>query len=140
MITDIVIQGVDVEDVASKLERCASTSLERAENSAVRFETTKTWTEAILFSYKRRHRRCKSGIKVGNQTIRFAPEATRWLGIWLDSPLTLQENRRRRIGKTRQTEAKIRRIVNQYGPHPRRRTTSSWPWYTVGCFTQQSLP
>ena len=32
--------------------------------------------------------------------------------------LTLQENRRRRIGKTRQAEARICRIVNQYGVPP----------------------
>ena len=48
----------------------------------------------------------------------FAPDAIRWLGIWLDSALTLQENRQRRIGKTRQAEATIRQIVNQYGVPP----------------------
>ena len=50
--------------------------------------------------------------------MRFAGEATRWLGIWLDASLNLEENRRRRIGKTRQAEAKLRRIVNQYGVPP----------------------
>jgi hypothetical protein len=50
--------------------------------------------------------------------VRFAGEATRWLGIWLDASLNLEENRRRRIGKTRQAEAKLRRIVNQYGVPP----------------------
>ena len=50
------------------------------------------------------------------------PEATHWLDIWLDSALTLQENRRRRIGKTQQAEARIRRIVNQYGVPP----ASAW--------------
>ena len=50
--------------------------------------------------------------------VRFAGEATRWLGIWLDAALNLEENRRRRIGKTRQAEAKLRRIVSQYGVPP----------------------
>ena len=40
------------------------------------------------------------------------------LGIWLGSALSLQENRRRRIGKARQAEARIRSIVNQYGVPP----------------------
>ena len=40
---------------------------------------------------------------------------TRWLGIWLDSTLTLAECRRRRIGKARQAEAQLRQIVNKYG-------------------------
>ena len=50
--------------------------------------------------------------------VQFNPEATRWLGIWLDSSLNLADNRRRRIGKTRQAEARLRRIVNQYGVPP----------------------
>ena len=48
----------------------------------------------------------------------FNPESTRWLGIWLDASLKLAENRRRRIGKTRQAEARLRRIVSQFGVPP----------------------
>ena len=111
-----IVEGVDLDDAATKLEGCARASLGWAESNAVQFETAKT--EAILFSRKRKHRRCQRGIRVGDQTVRFAPDATWWLGIWLDSGLTLQENRRRRIGKTRQAEARIRRIVSQYGVPP----------------------
>ena len=111
-----IVEGYDISEVASKLEKCAAASLRWAEDNAVRFETSKT--EAILFSRKRKHRQCQRGIRVGDQMVRFAPGATRWLGIWLDSALTLQENRRRRIGKTRQAKAKIRRIINQYGVPP----------------------
>ena len=50
--------------------------------------------------------------------MRFAGEETRWLGIRLDASLSPEENRRRRIGKTRQAEAKLRRIVNQYSVPP----------------------
>ena len=93
------LQTLRVWDVVAKLEGCARASLRWVESNAVRFETAKT--EAILFSRKRKHRRCQRGIRVGDQTVQFAPDATRWLGIWLDSALTLQENRRRRFGKTR---------------------------------------
>ena len=105
-----IVEGVDLDDVTTKLEGCARASLRWAESNAVRFETAKT--EAILFSRKRKHRRCQRGIRVGNQTVHFAPDSTRWLGIWLDSALTLPENQQRRIGKTHQAEARIRRIVN----------------------------
>ena len=81
----------------------------------MRFETTKT--EAILFSRKRKHRRTQRGFRVGGQLYRFAPEETRWLGIFLDSALTLRENRRYRIGN-RQAEARLRCIVSQYGVPP----------------------
>lgn len=52
---------------------------------------------------------------MGGQTVRFTREAIRWLGIWLDYMLTLAENRRRQIGKARQAEARLRRIVSTYG-------------------------
>ena len=55
---------------------------------------------------------------MGDQEIRFAKGATRWLGIWLDSALTLAENRRVRIGRARQAEARLRRIVSTYGVPP----------------------
>ena len=48
-------------------------------DNVVRFETSKT--EAIIFSRQRRHRRCDRGVRVGDQAVRFAREATRWLGI-----------------------------------------------------------
>ena len=89
------------------------------------------WTRprATRFASRRRRRRqsffaqaqapsMPEGIRVGGQVVHFAPEATKWLSIWLDSALTLRENRRRRIGRTRQAEARIGRIVNQYGVPP----------------------
>ena len=82
-----IVEGVDLDDVATKLEGCARASLGWAESNVVQFETAKT--EAILFSRKRKHRRCQRSIRVGNQMVRFPPDATRWLGIWLDSALML---------------------------------------------------
>ena len=55
---------------------------------------------------------------MGDQRVRYAQGATRWLGIWLDAALTLRENRRRRIGKARQAKARIKRLVSQYGVPP----------------------
>ena len=40
------------------------------------------------------------------------------MGIWLDSSLTLVENRRCRIAKARQAEASLRYIVTRYGIPP----------------------
>ena len=75
-------------------------------------------TEAIFFSRRRAHKRCQAPIKVGDLKVRFAPEVTRWLGIWLDSELRLVENRHHRIAKARQAEARLRRIVSKYGVPP----------------------
>ena len=56
-----------------------------------------------------------TGDRVGSgHRVRFASDATRWLGIWLAASLNLKENRRRRHGKTREAEAMLRRMVNHY--------------------------
>ena len=60
----LVVEGTDVDDVVSKLERCARASLEWADNNAVRFEETKT--EVILFSNGRKHRKRRREIRVGS--------------------------------------------------------------------------
>ena len=111
-----LVEGRDVGEVVQGLERCATASLAWADGNAVRFEISKT--EAILFFRRKTHHRCRTSIRVEDQIVRFAPEATRWLGIWLDSELRLVENRRRRIAKARQAEAGLRRIILKYGAPP----------------------
>ena len=81
-----------MDDVVGKLERCTAASLKWADSNAVRFEESKT--EAILFSKRRKHKRCRREIRVGaSHRVRFNPESTRCLGIWLDASLSLAENR-----------------------------------------------
>ena len=98
-------EGTDLADVISKLERYADATLRWADSNVVRFETPKT--EAILFSRQRKHQRCGRGVRVEEQMVHFASEASRWLGIWLDPTLVLVENRGRRIGRMCQAEAKL---------------------------------
>ena len=72
----LVVEGTYVDDVVEKLERCAATSIEWAGDNAVRFEESKT--EAILFSKRRRHKRCRREIRVRvSHRVRFNPESTR---------------------------------------------------------------
>ena len=42
-----VVEGTDVDDVVSKLERCAQASSDWADNNAVRFEESKTGDSAL---------------------------------------------------------------------------------------------
>ena len=51
-----LVEGTDLNDVVSKLERCGAASLQWADSNAVHFETSKT--EATLFSKRRKHHRC----------------------------------------------------------------------------------
>ena len=52
-----IVEGTDINDVTSRLERCAAASLRLADDNAVRCEVSKT--EAIPFSKRRKHRRCE---------------------------------------------------------------------------------
>lgn len=74
-------------------------------------------TEAILFSWKGKHRqaRAEKPIRVGDQTVHFARDATRRFGVRPDSALTLRDNRRQCIGRARQAEARARRLMTRYG-------------------------
>ena len=112
------VEGTSIEEVTVGLERCAAQNLLWAESNAVRFETSKT--EAILLSKRRSHgkRRACRAIQVGRLNIHFAREATRWLGIWIDSALTLRDSRHRVLNRAKGTEAAIRRLVSKYGVPP----------------------
>ena len=105
-------------EVARGLERCAEENLTWARGNAVRFETAKT--EAVLLSRRRSHGRAKRErrVIVDWATVPFAAMATRWLGVWLDSALTLRESRRRSLGRARAAEASVRRMVSRHGPPP----------------------
>ena len=101
--------------VVYRLERCAAESGRWAESNAVRFEISKT--EDTLFLRRRKYwlAKAEKDIGVGDQTVRFAKDTTRWLGIWLDSAFILEENQRRCINRARQAKAKTRRLTTREG-------------------------
>jgi ribonuclease HI len=112
------VSGKDIPEIRLKLEKCARLSHIWAANNAVVFDAEKT--EAILFSRRRSHK------KLGNETIKVAPgieknfnhEATRWLGVWLDSHLTLQEHHNKMMNKARRAEARVRSLGGKFGLTP----------------------
>lgn len=57
-------------------------------------------------------------MRVGGSEVPFTSEATRWLGVWLDSALTQRESRRRSFNRAGAAEASIRRLVTKYGLPP----------------------
>ena len=102
-----VAEGDHLPDLTAKLERCAAKSLEWAEGNAVWFETSKT--EAILLTRSKKlwGKKGRRPIRVGNQQVFFARGATRWLGVWLDSALSMVENRRKCMNRAREANARI---------------------------------
>ena len=80
--------GEEENELSETLERAAAAAQEWANTT---FDTDKT--EAILLSRRRKHKPTAPpprGIQVGETTVHFNKQATRWLGVWLDSQLTLK--------------------------------------------------
>ena len=86
-----IVEGEAVLKAVTKMEECAERSLRWADGNAVRFETSKR--EAICFTRNKRQKRMQGrwAIQVGEEKVKFAMEATRWLGVLMDSALMLAE-------------------------------------------------
>ena len=96
----------------------AEESLRWARGNAVHFEISKT--EAVLLSRRRGLRQAAAAepVRVGDLLFPFASKATRWLGVWLDSALTLRTSRRKALNRARAKEAALRRLVTKRGLAP----------------------
>jgi len=94
----------------------ATAAQEWAVANAVTFDTEKT--EAILFCRRRKHNTPAApprGILVDGRTVEFNKQATRWLGVWLDSQLTLKDHHDVRMKKARNAQNRLRRLAGQVG-------------------------
>jgi len=67
--------------------------------------------EAALFHEKRTTP--TATIKVGDENVPFNKEATRWLGAWLDSHLTLKEHHAIKLKKFKNAMSRLRRLTEQ---------------------------
>ena len=92
----------------------ATSSIGWAANSGVAFDHGKT--EATIFRGKKTAP--TATIKVGTSTIPFNKEATRWLGVWLDSQLTLKNHYAIRLKGGKKAMARLRRLAGQMGLLP----------------------
>ncbi len=83
-----IASGSSVKEIVKALEKVAKEEIEWGRLNAVTYVSK---TEAVLFSKSHRQRLNKqlreTKIKVGTENIPFNKEATRWLGVWLDSQL-----------------------------------------------------
>ena len=70
-----------------------------------------------MFLSKRR-KKPKDSVRVGDYEVQFNQHATRWLGIWIDSKMTLKEHHSARMKKARKANHCIRRLMGQLGMCP----------------------
>jgi hypothetical protein len=107
-------KGKDEEEVAAKLAEVAAASLDWSRDNGVAFDHGKT--EAALFWKSRAA--LTATIQVGTNDIPFNTEATRWLGVWLDSQLTLKEHHAIRLKEGKKTLGRLRQLTGQMGLAP----------------------
>ena len=107
-------------EIKKVLEKAGKITLEWGTRNAVTYNIRKT--EAILFSKARKQKLLEqltaSQLRFDGQTIRFNQDATRWLGIWLDSGLNFGSHFRERLKRAKTVEAQIRRLTKTYGLPP----------------------
>jgi hypothetical protein len=116
-----VAAGTNVNQVVTTLEGCAAKSIEWASRRGLQFDTAKT--EAALFTRRRGHKKylrpkLTAKIRVGDRFIRFNRQATRWLGVWMDAHLTLNEHHNRFMKQASAAEARLRTLTKPCGVVP----------------------
>jgi len=105
-------EGKNAEEVAGKLSLAAAMSIEWAEKNGVAFDHGKT--EAAMFWWKKRKgSQTEAQVKVGDKEIPFNRAATQWLGLWLDSQLTLKEHHATRLKSGRNAMKRLKQLTEQ---------------------------
>ena len=108
------VKAENEEEVAEKLAEAAAMSLDWAKDNGVAFDQGKT--EGVLFQKKKGAP--TATICVGTSDIPFNSEATHWLGIWLDSQLTLKEHHAIRLKEGKKAMGWLCRLTGQMGLLP----------------------
>jgi ribonuclease HI len=112
------VSGKDIGEIRRKIEKCASLSQQWAQNNAVVFDIDKT--EIVLLSRRRKmNRASKEGIQVAPGIMKsFNSHATRWLGVWIDSNLSLKEHHNTMMSKAYRADARVRSLRGKFGLSP----------------------
>jgi hypothetical protein len=102
-----VVEWKDVGECTQRLERCAEGAESWAKENACQFDIEKT--EAMLFTGRRSNKEptMKARVRVGNHEVHYNKEVTRWLGVWLDDMLTLNDHTKRTLAKARKAQNRV---------------------------------
>ena len=96
-----IASGTSVQKISKTLEIVALSVFRWGLTNVVTYDTSKT--EAVSFSKLHRQQLNKqlreTKIQVGNEKFMFNKEATRWLGVWLDSQLKFISHINERVKK-----------------------------------------
>jgi ribonuclease HI len=114
----IIAVGSSVRDITKILEAAGLEAIQWGLLNKIGFEVDKT--EAVLFTRKRKLAKQikQAKIRLKNKSISFNKEATRWLGIWLDSGLSFKTHYQTRLQKAKAAESRLKAISGTHGLSP----------------------
>jgi len=106
-----VVEGDDVGECTQRLERCVAETTIWATKNACQFDIEKT--EVMLFTQRRKNRdpKMNAQVRVGNHEVSYNKEATRWLGVWLDDMLTLNDHTKKTLAKARTAQNRVKSLM-----------------------------
>jgi hypothetical protein len=113
-----VEEGKHEGEYTQRLQRYAEGAEILENENASQFEVDKT--QAMLFTRRRSNKdpKMKARVRVGNHEVQYNTEATRWLGVWLDDMLTLNDHTKRILGQARKTHNRVRSLMVKKGLKP----------------------
>ncbi|ODM20373.1 hypothetical protein SI65_03426 [Aspergillus cristatus] len=116
----LLASGYSVKEVCDKLQKAAKVAIEWGHDNVVQFDAGKT--EAVLLTRKRgrelKDQIQRAQVEVDGHCVPFNLEATRWLGVWLDSGLNLKTHYQTCMRKARAAENRVQRLCQSHGLAP----------------------
>ena len=116
----LLASGHSVKEVCDKLQKAARVAIEWGNENVVQFDAGKT--EAVLLTRKHgwelKDQIQQAQVEVDGHHVPFNPEATRWLGVWLDSGLNLKVHYQTCMCKARAAEHQVQRLCQSHGLAP----------------------
>ena len=111
----LVVEGEDVGECKQRLERCAAETRMRAKQYTCQFDIEKT--EAIFFTQREKNNELKMTIRirVGDHKVQYHKKATRWLEVWLDDLLTLNDHTKKTFAKTKKAQNRVISLMTKNG-------------------------
>ena len=110
-----LVEAPNVKDLAKLVEETGNKAIEWGEDKGLQFDNAKTEVLALTRRRKQMPQISQMEMVIKSHTIKFNKEATRWLGIWLDSALKFRAHKDVYLQKARKAEARLRGIVSKKG-------------------------
>lgn len=128
----LLASGHSVKEVCNKLQEAAKVTIEWGHDNVVQFDAGKT--EAVLLTHKwgweLKDQIQQAQVEVDGHCVLFNTEVTCWLGIWLDSGLSLKAHYQTCMRKAWAAENWVQHLCQSHGLAPDWHARFNLWWYS----------